>query len=400
MANASLAASMRHIALIVVAYQIISISLVFVNKVLMDKKTSIEAPIFITWFQCVLTVAICWVCGELGARASPNSFFKQFPRVQFKTDVARKLLPLSLVFVGMITFNNLCLKYVEVSFYNVARSLTIVFNVIFTYFMLGETTSRTVIATLSVVVAGFFVGSKGEVNFSLIGTLFGVLSSSFVSLNAIFTKKVMPIVDGNQWVVAAYNNINASVMFLPIIMLTDEINILSENLQLLKSGYFWMLMVVGGIFGFLIGIVTIMQIKATSPLTHNISGTAKACIQTILALFLWGNETNFTNLLGVALVLFGSMWYSYVRTREMESMVSNKSAAPVKDAPPADSASISASSAEDRVSLDKDPEYGSSAASASSNNGPSGEENVEVVLGEEEEVSETAPLRRNFTSRA
>lgn len=29
----------------------------------------------------------------------------------------------------MVTFNNLCLKYVEVSFYNVARSLTIVFNV-------------------------------------------------------------------------------------------------------------------------------------------------------------------------------------------------------------------------------------------------------------------------------
>ena len=47
---------------------------------------------------------------------------------------------LGLVFVGMITFNNLALKYVEVSFYNVARSLTIVFNVVLTFALLGERT--------------------------------------------------------------------------------------------------------------------------------------------------------------------------------------------------------------------------------------------------------------------
>ena len=34
-----------------------------------------------------------------------------------------------------------------------------------------------------------------------------------------------------------------------------------------------------GIMGFAIGLVTVMQVKATSPLTHNISGTAKAAVQ-------------------------------------------------------------------------------------------------------------------------
>lgn len=33
--------------------------------------------------------------------------------------MARSVLPLSVVFIGMITFNNLCLKYVGVAFYNV-----------------------------------------------------------------------------------------------------------------------------------------------------------------------------------------------------------------------------------------------------------------------------------------
>lgn len=43
---------------------------------------------------------------------------------------ALQVLPLSIVFVGMITFNNLTLKYLGVAFYNVGRSLTTVFNVV------------------------------------------------------------------------------------------------------------------------------------------------------------------------------------------------------------------------------------------------------------------------------
>ena len=94
------------------------------------------------------------------------------------------ILPLSLTFVGMIIFNNICLQYVEVSFYNVARSLSIVFNVIFTYLIMGKSTSLVVCCTLLVVIIGFYVGIDGEINFSLLGTMSGVLSSVFVSLNS------------------------------------------------------------------------------------------------------------------------------------------------------------------------------------------------------------------------
>jgi hypothetical protein len=38
-------------------------------------------------------------------------------------------------------------------------------------------------------------------------------------------------------------------------------------------------MTLTGFMGFAIGLVTVMQVKATSPLTHNISGTAKAAVQ-------------------------------------------------------------------------------------------------------------------------
>jgi len=59
-----------------------------------------------------------------------------------------------------------------------------------------------------------------------------------------------------------------------------------------------------------------MQITYTSPLTHNISGTAKACVQTILALLYYKNPTTTNALIGVFLTIFGSMIYAWVRMNE------------------------------------------------------------------------------------
>ncbi len=52
---------------------------------------------------------------------SSSSFLAAFPKAQYDRDVAFKVLPLSFIFVLMIVSNQLTLKYVEVSFYNVAR---------------------------------------------------------------------------------------------------------------------------------------------------------------------------------------------------------------------------------------------------------------------------------------
>ena len=351
----------QHIASVVVAYWFISISMVYVNKVLMSSKTySIAAPMFVTWFQCVVTVGICYLAGEIGERTrkshiyqqimrpslqdtmvdggggggeidnneddggaakgggnSPNpSFFAQFPKAEFKQPVAKKVFPLSLMFVGMITFNNLCLKHVHVSFYTVARSLTIVFNVVLSTVILGVPTSTKTILCLAVVVLGFLIGSKGEMDFSMMGTIFGIGSSVFVSLNSIYTKKTLPAVDDDHWKLTFYNNANACILFLPIILVFESGTIYAALGQQLSSSIFWVSMLVAGIFGFSIGIITVLQIKATSPLTHNISGTAKAAVQSMMAFAIWRNQATFLSILGIFTVLGGSLAYTFVKLSE------------------------------------------------------------------------------------
>lgn len=313
-------ASLSKIATVVAAYFVVSISLVFVNKWLLSADSStIPAPLFVTWYQCVVTVLICWALGRAGRDAAPGEFLAQFPVVQFRLPVAQRVMPLSVVFVGMMTFNNLCIKYVEVSFYNVARSLTICFNVALTYAMLGKKTSRATMVCLGVVVLGFYLGTDSEINFSMIGTVFGVTSSLFVSLNSIYTSKVIDAVEGDKWRLSAYNNINACFLFVPFILVSGEVDIVLDHAHLLLSPSFWFMMTLSGVFGFLIGICTIMQIQVTSPLTHNISGTAKSGVQTVLAFMIWKNPTSFQNVLGIFMTLGGSLLYTWVRTKEMRA---------------------------------------------------------------------------------
>lgn len=74
----------------------------------------------------------------------------------------------------------------------------LVFNVMLSFLLLGQLSSRATLACLGIVLCGFLVGSFGEVNFSMRGTLAGIISSLFVSLNSIFTKKILPVVKDNH----------------------------------------------------------------------------------------------------------------------------------------------------------------------------------------------------------
>lgn len=54
--------------------------------------------------------------GEITRNNGSKSILDDFPVVKYEASKGIGMLPLSLIFVGMITFNNLCLQYVQVSF--------------------------------------------------------------------------------------------------------------------------------------------------------------------------------------------------------------------------------------------------------------------------------------------
>lgn len=304
------------IAAVVVLYWFVSITMVFLNNFLLDNR-ELDAPLFVTFFQCVVTVLLCWLLPLLSVLC-PGLI--DFPSLKFDPKTSREVLPLSLVFISMITFNNMCLKYVGVAFYTVGRSLSTVFNVLLSYLILKQSTSLPALLSCGVILGGFWLGIDQEGlagSLSWTGVVYGVLASACVSLNAIYTKKVMPAVDGNIWKLSFYNNLNACVIFIPLMFLFGELHRVAGSSHITDLA-FWGMMTLGGVFGFAIGYVTGLQIKYTSPLTHNVSGTAKACAQTLIAVLYNASSKSLLWWTSNLMVLGGSSAYTWVKSLEMK----------------------------------------------------------------------------------
>uniref|UniRef100_A0A182IVJ0 Sugar phosphate transporter domain-containing protein n=1 Tax=Anopheles atroparvus TaxID=41427 RepID=A0A182IVJ0_ANOAO len=307
------------IAGVVAAYWVISILTVFVNKALLSG-LQLDAPLFVTWFQVLTSSSICFIMSLLGKRY-PRAI--TFPEGNpFDGETFRKVVPLSILFTAMIATNNLCLKYVGVAFYYVGRSLTTVFNVILTYVLLGQKTSPKAVLCCVLIIAGFWIGVDQESlteSFSLIGTIFGVLGSLSLSLYSIYTKRTLPHVNQQVWLLSYYNNVYSAVLFIPLMIVNGEVREVWNYKHLLEP-WFWGVMTIGGICGFAIGFVTTLQIKVTSPLTHNISGTAKACAQTVIATSWYQESKSFLWWTSNAVVLLGSAFYTRVKQVEMDQL--------------------------------------------------------------------------------
>ncbi|KAL5112707.1 GDP-fucose transporter [Taenia crassiceps] len=218
----------------------------------------------------------------------------------------------------MVVFNNLCLKYLDVAFYFAARSLTTVFNVVLTYLILRKKTCCKAIACCGVIIAGYIISvlqESGLETLSLLGLFYGLSASFSVSLFSILTSKNLSHVGGSVWRLTFYNNLNTSVLFIVGIIVTGEL----AELQYLPHPFsyiglfFWSMMLISGIFGFAISYVTTWQIQVTSPLTHNISGTAKAAVQTIIATLVSLDFKSALWWLGNFMVVAGSVAYACVR---------------------------------------------------------------------------------------
>ena len=119
--------------------------MVSVNKwVLLSTST----PIFIVW--CQLVVAVILLLG--------THLTKLLRIPPFKRHVAIALWKLTLVNVLGLSFNNLCLQYVDASFYQIARGLLLPITVGLAFAVGQLPPSPKALACCAVVTLGFFVG--------------------------------------------------------------------------------------------------------------------------------------------------------------------------------------------------------------------------------------------------
>lgn len=299
----------RRVIFAVAFYFVTSITLVMANKWVLN---AVEIPITFLWFQIVIAVILLHVSALAGLLVLPT----------LEKERCRALLPLITVNVVGLSFNTLCLKYVDAAFFQVARSLVLPMTVGFTWVMLHKPSSPRILAACGVVVLGFLTGVSGEIHLSVRGVAYGLLSSLTTALHAVVIKSSLKVVGDNTMDLVYYNNVLSMIMLAPMCVLSGE---LSDTLALFdsaRSEHLHTLMMgsaVTGFFGFLINIAGFLQIKVTSPVTHMISSAARGVVQTAIAVALFGDVLTAGRVMGILLILVGSSFYTWTRNQEAKA---------------------------------------------------------------------------------
>jgi len=304
------------ISMVVLFYWSVSISMVFANKWVL-KNFDFPYPLFITWVQLVVAEVFIVVFGFLSPRV--GGIFSIFAPLEWDWEIAKKILPLTVVWLLMMASSNICLQYTEVTFYQVARALTIVWSIFLQKWEFPElTVSFKAILACLIVFAGFGLGSLGEVHFEWLGWVAGIVSSVFVAYYNNAIKKALVFVDNSSWRLMIYNTTLAIPMFLPFLYVFDELVILDAPVMESMSPQVWQGIILTGVVGYLINIAIFLQMKLTSPLTGTISGTVKGVLQVLFGWLVWRNEISLLNGIGIALVIGGSAWYSQIQYLKMQ----------------------------------------------------------------------------------
>lgn len=311
---------------VVVFYLVAALSMVMANKWVLNV-TSI--PLFFLWTQLTIASLLFVISDTL--RILPD-------RLTFDLETCKGLVPMVGLNVLGLSFSNYTLKYVDASFYQVARGLVLPFTVFTSFIVLHSRPSLRILLTCGVVTLGFFIGVFLDgTPISVVGVFFGVASSAITATHSVVIKQSLNVVNGSALALSWYTNLLSAIVLLPLLVLVGEgpdvVKLLFGVEELLvKAGamsplrtFLWGSLITG-VLGFMMSFASLLSIKVTSPITHMVSSAVRGVLSSVLGMWIFHDVITGGRASSIATILFGSLMYTWVKHQESQPASSSKGA--------------------------------------------------------------------------
>ncbi|KAI0357883.1 hypothetical protein OH77DRAFT_1398296 [Trametes cingulata] len=284
-----------------------------------------DTPLFFLLAQLLIAVVLFLFAHMAGLLQLP---------LQLDLQVCKGLIPMVGLNVIGLSFSNYTLKYVDASFYQVARGMVLPFTVATSFFLLHARPSLRILAACAVVTVGFFVGVFLDgTAVSVVGVTFGVLSSMITAMHSVVIKKSLDVVHGSALHLSWYTNLLSAIVLAPTLVLVGELPGVMKLLfgpnenaegQMSTLSTFIMGSLITGAFGFLMSLASLMSIKVTSPITHMVSSAVRGVAASLLGVWLFDEVVTRGRASSIGIILLGSIWYTWIKHVESQSAPQSK----------------------------------------------------------------------------
>lgn len=309
---------------VVLFYLVAALAMVMANKWVLS---STDIPLFFLWSQLSIAATLFVICDTF--RILPD-------RLTFDLSTAKQMAPVVGLNVLGLSFSNYTLKYVDASFYQVARGLVLPFTVAVSFVVLHARPTLKIFFACGIVTLGFFIGVFLDgTPVSLIGVSFGVASSAITAVHSVVIKKSLKVVGGSALALSWYMNVLSAAVLFPILLLAGEgpgITKLLFNVgelvvpqgSMSPLGTFGWGSLITGLLGFLMNIASLLSIKVTSPITHMVSSAVRGVAASLLGMWLFHDIITTGRASSIGIILAGSALYTWFKHQETQTPASSK----------------------------------------------------------------------------
>lgn len=246
--------------------------------------------------------------------------------VRKHVDISKKyylklIVPLALGKFLITVFSDVSILKVPVSYAHTVKATLPLFTVILSRIFVGEKQSLSVYLSLVPIISGVAVATATEISFNIIGLTSALLSTAIISLQHIYSKKVMRETGIHHLRLLQVLGKLAFTMFLPIWMFTDCWILITDSSM---QNNFWAtspMIILNGVLGWLQNVVAFSVLSLVSPLTYAVASAAKRLAVIAASLVLLRNPVTSVNVLGMFLAILGVLAYNKAKydQRQVES---------------------------------------------------------------------------------
>ena len=282
------------------AYSCCSISMILLNKLVMDTH-GLDYPMGLLFSQNAAALILVVVAKKQG--------WVDFP--PFDWNIARKWLPLTLLFVAMLWTSMKSLKTMSVAVQTILKNLSTIITACGDWYFFEKKLSIYIFGAFGVMATGAYLGSRGDPWVTAEGLFWTLTNVTVTSCYLLYMKLLMGDVtkEIGKYGPVFYNNLlSLPFLFLPAApTLPSLINGIANG----TAGMWFCvagMVCVGGVMTF----ATFWCMRVTSPTTYAVTGSLNKIPLALLGIFVFGHHPSAMGWFGIAVALSGGMWYTWL----------------------------------------------------------------------------------------
>lgn len=297
------------------AYAITSIAITLFNKAVLSVY-AFDYAITLTLLQAATSLVFLVVSKRAG--------IIQFP--DFDMEIAKKVFPLSLIFVFYVVISLSALGAVNIPMFTALRRTTVVFVMIFEIILLNKHPSSAIKFSMAIMVLGAIIAAAKDITFDPVSYTLVFLTNLSTAIYVVMINRVKKDTNLNVFAILFYNNVLTSPLLFIIAVAVGEFDGLREFEHWTDFGFLFML-TSSMLLAFFLNLTTFFSTTLNSALTQTVVGQLKNFVAFLLGLVLFSDYVyDPVNMFGLLVGFGGGVMYGVVNLRENQAAASARRA--------------------------------------------------------------------------